>query len=85
MAGYLAAIEKDKSNNDSNTFRRAPSNYLMNSFGNLADSLEEDGYDHYEVTPCAGFWVRRSIDGTEDEFYNLLRLILKNFDKHFEF
>jgi hypothetical protein len=40
-------------------------------------------YDQYERYISYGFWVRRSIDGTSDEFYELLKLMLNTFDSAF--
>jgi hypothetical protein len=58
--------------------------YLQEAFRSHADGLEADGYDWYESVTCPAFWLRRSIDGTADEFYSLLTLMLNTFDYEFE-
>jgi hypothetical protein len=75
--GYL--IQLDSSTRDEN-----PSWYLQESFRTHANEMEAKGYDWYESNTCAGFWVRRSIDGTADEFYGLLKLAMELFDPGFE-
>ena len=64
-------------------FLEAPSQFLQESFRDFAESVEKDGYDVYEGFTCPGFWVRRSIDGTEAQFYKLLKLTLNTFDQGF--
>jgi hypothetical protein len=56
---------------------------LGEAFREVADSMEAQGYDWYEGDTCPGFWLRRSVDGTADEFYALLRLTIKTFDPQF--
>lgn len=53
--------------------------------GGDRDSYVEGGsnYDWYESVVCAGFWLRRDIDGTADAFLSLLTLTLKTFDPGF--
>lgn len=80
-AGYLAAIQNAPTNKDS--FLDEPSYFLQESFREFAESTESQGYDVYEAFVCPGFWVRRSIDGTADEFYQLLRLTMNTFDTEF--
>jgi hypothetical protein len=62
---------------------KGPSYYLQESFRDFAEALEKDGYDVYEAFTCPGFWIRRSIDGTADEFYEVLKLTLQTFDPAF--
>ena len=67
--------------------------FLQESFSEFADTLSGgwsdshvDGgasYDWFEAVTCPGFWLRRSMDGTADEFYGLLKLTLKTFDPAF--
>ncbi|MCB9082126.1 MAG: hypothetical protein H6555_10490 [Lewinellaceae bacterium] len=61
----------------------SPSYFLQESFRSLGDDLSLQGYDWYEATTCPAFWLRRSVDGTADEFYQLLTLTLKTFDPEF--
>lgn len=79
--GYLAAIEQAPAGQTD--FLDEPSYFLQESFREFAESAEQDGYDVYEAFVCPGFWVRRSIDGTADEFYQLLRITLNTFDSEF--
>ena len=72
--GYLSAI---------NERNGGPSSFLQESFRGFAESSERNGYDVYEAFSCPGFWVRRSIDGTADEFHQLLTMIMKTFDEQF--
>jgi hypothetical protein len=57
--------------------------YLQEQFRGFAEEIEKQGYDVYEGFTCPGFWVRRTIDGTGDEFYKLLVLTLQTFDPEF--
>jgi len=61
----------------------SPSLYLQEMFRDFAEAKEREGYDVYEAFTCPGFWVRRSIDGTADEFWKLLNLTMKTFDPSF--
>ena len=58
--------------------------YLQEAFRYHADGMVVDGYDWYESVTCPAFWLRRSIDGTSDEFKALLVLMLNTFDPGFE-
>lgn len=64
-------------------FLSEPSEFIQESFRGFAESIEKEGYDVYEGFTCPGFWVRRSIDGTADEFYDLLILTMRTFDEGF--
>ncbi len=89
--GYLSIIDKTKpsSNTDSSLISQGssskitPSLFLQESFRDFSNSLEKQGYDVYEAFVCPGFWVRRSIDSTEDEFFQLLKLMINTFDADF--
>jgi len=91
IKGYLSAIKQQKpSANTVSSFTSqgtsssiSPSIFLQESFRDFADYLEQQGYDVYEASVCSGFWVRRSIDGTEDEFFKLLKLMINMFDAEF--
>ena len=83
MNGYLNEISYPYKNSYMNGRISGPSYYLQESFRGFAESIENDGYDVYEGFICPGFWVRRSIDGTSDEFYDLLVLAIKIFDPKF--
>jgi hypothetical protein len=81
MEGYMSSLSNydAKSNSD----YPAHSEYLQEAFRDFAEGLEAAGYDVYEGFNCPGFWVRRSLDGTTDEFYALLRWTLETFDADF--
>ncbi len=89
--GYLSAIDKTApSSSAASSFisqktssNIPPSLFLQESFRNFSDSMETQGYDVYETAVCSGFWIRRSIDGTEDKFFQLLMLVLNTFDVDF--
>ena len=81
--GYLGAISEPNKNSYMNGMISGPSFYLQESFRDFALSIENDGYNVYEGFTFPGFWVRRSIDGTADEFYDLMMLALNTFDPEF--
>ncbi|MCB9264847.1 MAG: N-acetylmuramoyl-L-alanine amidase [Lewinellaceae bacterium] len=60
--------------------QRGYTNFFEEKFGDL--SIASRYYDP-EAIMAAGFWVRRSIDGTADEFFQLLQLTLQTFDPAF--
>ncbi len=78
MESYLKHIE----HGDHKSFS-GPSFYLQEAFRDFAESAEENGYNVYEGFTCPGFWIRRSIDGTESQFYNLLLLVMETYDADF--
>ena len=57
--------------------------YNQERFREFAEAIEDKGYNVYEGFTCPGFWVRRSIDGTSNDFFKLLKLIMYNYDKTF--
>lgn len=83
MNGYLDAIANPEKHDYMNGRIKGPSYFLQESFRDFAEGLEKEGYDVYEAFTCPAFWVRRSIDGTADEFYEVLKLTLKTFDPEF--
>ena len=42
-----------------------------------------DGYDVYEAYSCPSFWIRHSIDGSSELFFELLETTIKTFDSDF--
>ncbi len=54
--------------------------FLQESFRPDTVRLEKAGHDWYEVNVAHGFWVRRNIDGTADEFHALLTTLLRTHD-----
>lgn len=83
MDGYLAIVAQEPKKYGESVFLSEPSHFLQESFRGFAESIEAEGYDVYEGFVCPGFWVRRSIDGTADEFLGLLKLTIKTFDPEF--
>ena len=83
MDAYLENIKDPERNDYMNGRIKGPSFFLQERFRDFAESLERDGYDVYEAFTCPGFWIRRSIDGTVDEFYEVLKLTLRTFDPKF--
>jgi len=67
---YLERIDNEK----------AAGIFLQEAFRSAADQLEKAGHDWYEASVAHGFWVRRSIDGTNDECHALLLALLKTHD-----
>ena len=83
MDGYLAVISRPPKARGKDEFLSPPSKFLLDSFQEFSDRAGEQGYDLFEALNCAGFWVRRSIDGTEDEFHELLVMVMGAFDPAF--
>ncbi len=73
QARYLELLDKEKDAGD----------FLQEAFRNDTDRYEKSGHDWYEVNVAHGFWVRRSIGGTADEFYIALARLLETYDSNF--
>jgi hypothetical protein len=58
-------------------------NNMQEYFRELADEYTAFNFEWYEINTTAVFWVRRAMDGTDDEFYKLMRLVIETFDKSF--
>jgi len=56
---------------------------LQESFRGYAEEMEKSGAksDVYEAFTAPSFWLRRSIDGTDDEFIALLEMVMNHFEK----
>ncbi|MCB1199745.1 MAG: hypothetical protein KDK41_03810 [Leptospiraceae bacterium] len=66
------------------TFQCQPWNYLGGNMAPLSyEPKEVAHFNYYEGHTMGGFWVRRMIDGTADEFYSLLREVMKELDSDF--
>ena len=70
QARYLDLLDAEKDAGD----------FLQESFRPDTVRLEKAGHDWYEVNVAHGFWVRRTIDGTADEFHTLLTALLTTHD-----
>ncbi len=53
---------------------------MQETFRAYADSQDEES-DWYEAVTAPSFWVRRSIDGTDKQIYELLNLIITEMEK----
>ncbi len=60
-----------------------PELYLQERFRTFSDKLEKKGYNWYIANVAPGFWVRRSIDGTDKEFFIALNRLILNYDPQF--
>jgi len=58
-------------------------NNMQEFFRELAEEYTAFNFEWYEINTTAVFWVRRAMDGTDDEFYKLMRLTIETFDKSF--
>ncbi len=68
--------------------RTLPDSYIEQRFGNLSNYLQDLGYKAQDTYPYTtnsafGFWMRRSIDGTEEEFFRLLEELMNTYDAQF--
>ena len=56
-------------------------------YGKNRSDFQDPGFDGIcdgnVVKTCVAFWIRRSIDGTDDEFYEGLEKLLKVYDRDF--
>ena len=68
---------------DCANFDCSPSFYLQEAFRFFAESREQEGYDIYEAFTAPGFWVRRSLDGTDKQFMELITMVLETWDPGF--
>ena len=60
--------------------RKGAGDFLQESFRPDADRLDKAGHDWYETNVAHGFWVRRALDGTDDECHALLTALLQTHD-----
>ncbi len=73
QARYLELLEAKKDAGE----------FLQETFRADTDRYEKSGHDWYEVNVAHGFWVRRSIDGTIDEFHIVLNRLPETYDSNF--
>jgi hypothetical protein len=62
-----------------------PSLYLQEQFRQFSEDMEKQHYSFYEANTAAGFWLRRSIDKTDDLFFTALQTLLTTYDAEFVF
>jgi len=76
---YLGGPEKCGGLYLQEEFRRL-GDYLANQNENISEKINgEDNY-WYLANVSGGFWVRRSIDGTEQQFFDILTKLLEIYD-----
>ena len=46
-------------------------------------NLSEKGYLEFDIATAVSFWIRRIIDGTENEFFSGLKLLMTTYDSSF--
>lgn len=57
---------------------------MQEIFRDYAEALEQNkGADYYEAVTAPAFWLRRSIDGTDELFIEMLEMLMKDFDPEF--
>jgi hypothetical protein len=71
---YKAELEKDPMNASYN---------IQNYFNDLAKEYESYNMDWYEMSTTAVFWLRRIMDGTERDFYLLMKDVILAYDNTF--
>ncbi len=76
-------IEHYKKNPELGEQGLSPTYEMYDSFYHFGTDMEDDGYDVYEAHSCPSFWMRRSIEGTSELFFELLETTLKTFDSDF--
>jgi uncharacterized protein (TIGR02145 family) len=58
---------------------------LQETFRDFADAMEQEKQaDWYEAVTAPAFWLRRSIDGTDEQFINILETLIKSFEPGFQ-
>ncbi len=55
-------------------------NYDQETFRAYADSERKLGYNWYQSDVAAGFWVRRAIDGTDKQFFEILKMVMMKYE-----
>ena len=73
-ASYLKHLEQ----------QTLPDDFLQEVFREPTDRLvDENDPEWYNVNTAFGWWLRRSIDGSEQEFLRILELFLMSYDAEF--
>lgn len=58
---------------------------MQETFRDFADAMEQNKQaDWYEAVTAPAFWLRRSIDGTDEYFIDILETIIKSFEPGFQ-
>lgn len=61
-----------------------PEFFLSEHFRRISDQMHNQGYDWSESNVAMGFWLRRSIDGTDTQFLDLLKMVFENLETKIE-
>lgn len=73
-ASYLEHLEQQS----------LPDDFLQEVFREPTDRIvDESDPEWYNVNTAFGWWLRRSIDGSEQEFFRILELFLMTYDAEF--
>lgn len=59
-------------------------NDYQSPFVGYADSEEKLGYNWADAYVAPSFWVRRTIDGTDKQFIEMLEMVMKAYDTDFQ-
>ncbi len=54
---------------------------IQSAFSSFADEKEELGRDWYVAITAPSFWIRRMIDGTADQIYDVLKTVMTAYDQ----
>lgn len=77
-------LELIKNHEQCENYQCHPGYFLMNAFEDMSFNGEKTpGFNYFEANVMTGFWLRRDIDKTSDEFYQLLSLVLSSLDGSF--
>jgi hypothetical protein len=58
----------------------SPGEVLQETFRAYANTKEELGQDWYIANTAPGFWIRREIDGTADEIFEILTMVRRAYN-----
>lgn len=59
----------------------ADGEYFSTEIQEKANQLEEFGVDWYEKVTAPAFWLRRSLDGTDEQWLELLELVMERLEE----
>jgi hypothetical protein len=60
-----------------------PEMYLQEQFREFADEFASKDFNWYETNTAGGFWIRRSIDETDQYFIAILEQLIEAYDPEF--
>lgn len=65
---------------EGNIIEKYSTSYGQETFRSYADSERKIGYNWYQSGVAAGFWVRRAMDGTDKQFFEILETVMKKYE-----